>query len=690
MSRVELKAMKIANFKGIKNLEANFGCYTQISGDNGTGKSTIFDAFTWLLFGKDHRDNDQSHFDIKTIDPETNQPIQRLDHWVEAELVIDGTATKLKRTWEENWVKPRGEAEQVLKGHTSTFFVDGLALPTKKDYDAVVAQWINESIFKLITNPHYFIDANYTSWQDRRNALLSLVEEAPERKAVKEQFAALISQLNNEPLETFRKRVAQERKAAKKQLETSQNNIDAYRRILPEEVGDEKDVRAAITLVEMTFDAKIGDIKAEIEKVDAAILDINAANADKLARASEVDREITQTRLDMGKMLRSSLEAADKDVQALFNLKRDHDRISREIAQASDTIAQNGSLISSLRHKDALLAQEFDELKKSYNQIKGAAFRVESDNFCPTCGQPLPEEKVAEKQAARAKKMQEEAQSLIAKANAVKAEREAIAAQISDIETANALLQSSSLRDLQAQQTELKKKIAEASAKKPADRTAIEAETRKTPEFVALAKKEQELMMELQRVKCETISPNELLQKKSSLHNQILDLQKERENATSEFKTKLQLIEEHKKMTALIAKEEEQEALFAEEVARLERLEFEVQAYAKADVDSVQDVLSSMFRIARWKMTDETLEGGLIECCEVTDDKGIPYRSMNDALKIQIGMDVIRMFSEKFNNFAPIFIDNAESITQESFDTTAQVIRLQVVKDADLEIIINN
>lgn len=686
---IRINYIELCNFKGIRSRRFNFGGKNAtVKGDNGTGKSTIFDAFTWLLFGKDHRDNDQSHFDIKTIDPDTNQPIHHLDHWVEAELVIDGTTTTLKRTWEENWVKPRGEAEQVLKGHTSTFFVDGLALPTKKDYDATISQWINESVFRLITTPHYFIDNTYTNWQDRRKFLLSMVEEAPERKAVREKFADLIAQLNKEPLETFRKRIAQERKAAKKQLEMAQNNIDAYRRILPEEVSDEKEVRAAITLVEMAFNAKIGDIKAEIDKVDAAILDINSANSDKLARASEVDREITRTRLDMGKMLRAAVEAADKDDEALFNLKREHDRISREIAQASDTIAQNGSLISSLRHKDALLAQSFDELKKSYNQIKGAAFRVESDNFCPTCGQPLPEEKVAEKQAARAKKMQEDAQRLIAKANAVKAEREAVAAQIS-IETANALLQSSNLKDLQAKQTGLKKKIAEASAKKPADRTAIEAEASKTPEFIALAKKEMDLMAELQRINCETISPNDLLQKKSAMHNDILDLQKECSKASAEFVAKLQVIEEHKRMTDLIAREEAQEALFAEEVARLERIEFEVQAYAKADVDSVRDILAGMFRIARWKMTDETLEGGIIECCEVVDVKGIPYRSMNDALKIQVGMDVIRMMSEKFNSFAPIFIDNAESITQESFDTTAQVIRLQVVKGADLEIINN-
>lgn len=686
---IRINYIELCNFKGIRSRRFDFGGENAtVKGDNGTGKSTIFDAFTWLLFGKDHRDNDQSHFDIKTIDPETNQPIHHLDHWVEAELVIDGTTTTLKRTWEENWVKPRGEAEQVLKGHTSTFFVDGLALPTKKDYDATISQWIGESVFRLITNPHYFIDNTYTNWQDRRKFLLSMVEEAPERKAVREKFAGLIAQLNNEPLETFRKRVAQERKTAKKQLETSQNNIDAYRRILPEEVGDEKDVRAAITLVEAAFDAKIGDIKAEIEKVDAAILDINNANADKLARASEVDREITRTRLDMGKMLRAAVEAADKDDEALFELKREHDRIAREIAQASDKLTQNDAHIAALRHKDAVLGKTFDDLRAEYQRIRTEVYD-ESRNVCPTCGQELPAHHIKEARDRWAKAQLEAARKVIYEANQIKGEREVVAQEIQDFTTLNAAMQSTQIAELQKGLAEVKKQIAEASAKKPADRTAIEAQARKAPEFVALSKKEMNLMAELQRINCETISPNELLQKKSAMHNEILDLQKECSKASAEFVAKLQVIEERKKMTDLIAREEAQEALFAEEVARLERIEFEVQAYAKADVDSVRDILASMFRIARWKMTDETLEGGLIECCEVVDDKGVPYRSMNDALKIQVGMDVIRMMSEKFNSFAPIFIDNAESITQESFDTTAQVIRLQVVKGADLEIIIN-
>ena len=131
---------------------------------------------------------------------------------------------------------------------------------------------------------------------------------------------------------------------------------------------------------------------------------------------------------------------------------------------------------------------------------------------------------------------------------------------------------------------------------------------------------------------------------------------------------------------ALIRRKEQEAQSFADAIASGERLEARAAEYQKADIDSVEGALAGLFRVARWKMFDSTLDGGIVETCEVTTPDGVPYRSMNDAAKIVCGMDVIRVFSEHFDRVAPIFIDNAESIIQDKFGTQAQVIRL-VVKD---------
>ena len=95
-----------------------------------------------------------------------------------------------------------------------------------------------------------------------------------------------------------------------------------------------------------------------------------------------------------------------------------------------------------------------------------------------------------------------------------------------------------------------------------------------------------------------------------------------------------------------------------------------MQRYVKAEIDSQEGAINELFRVARWKMFDRTIDGGIVEMCEVTSEEGVPFRSMNDAKKILCGLDVIRVFSERYDCLAPIFVDNAESITKKTFDTT--------------------
>ena len=132
----------------------------------------------------------------------------------------------------------------------------------------------------------------------------------------------------------------------------------------------------------------------------------------------------------------------------------------------------------------------------------------------------------------------------------------------------------------------------------------------------------------------------------------------------------------------LIREKEKQAKNFADALARDERDEARAAAFVKADIDSVEAALNGLFHTAKWKMFDRTIDGGIVEMCEVCDPDGTPYRSMNDAMKTLCGIDCIRVFSEHYGSLAPIFIDNAEGILRDTFDTPAQVIRL-VVKDTE-------
>jgi DNA repair protein SbcC/Rad50 len=68
--KLEIKKISLLNFKGVRNYETNFSLRTTVYGDNSSGKTTIFDAFTYLLFGKDSLDRQQ--FEVKTLDKNNN------------------------------------------------------------------------------------------------------------------------------------------------------------------------------------------------------------------------------------------------------------------------------------------------------------------------------------------------------------------------------------------------------------------------------------------------------------------------------------------------------------------------------------------------------------------------------------------------------------------------------------------
>ena len=155
---IRIITLKIQNFKGIQDRTFNLGGVSaNIVGDNGLGKSTIFDAFTWLLFGKDHRNTVQNKFEIVPIDPVTGEQVHHLETLVEAELSTDGIKTVLRRVWRETWSRAKKETESRLTGHESLFFVNGVNVDTLENYSKAIADLVDEKIFRLITDPLFFI-----------------------------------------------------------------------------------------------------------------------------------------------------------------------------------------------------------------------------------------------------------------------------------------------------------------------------------------------------------------------------------------------------------------------------------------------------------------------------------------------------------------------------------------------------
>ena len=252
---MKLHKLVLTNFKGIKSftLDAQ-GQDVNIWGDNATGKTTLYDAFLWLLFDKDSQN--RKDFEIKTIGPD-GEYIHGLDHSVEATLEIDGAEIlTLKKVYMEKWTKKRGSPKAEFTGHTTDYYIDGV--PVKKsDYDAKIASIADENIFKLLTSPKYFNEQLH--WQERRKLLLQVCGDISDGDVIASDssLTQLPAILGNRSIDDHRKIIAARRTEINKELERIPVRIDEVQRGLPDIAGiDQAGTAARIAKLKEEIKAK--------------------------------------------------------------------------------------------------------------------------------------------------------------------------------------------------------------------------------------------------------------------------------------------------------------------------------------------------------------------------------------------------------------------------------------------------
>lgn len=152
MKRIKLEKLVLQNFKGCTDRTVEFSDRTVISGANATGKTTILDAFMWLLFDKDG--TGATKFQIRPLDAGGRQ-IDNVEIMVEGTLTVDEKEIVLKKVQKQIWRKRRGTDVTELQGNENLFEINGYP-KSEKDYKEYISDLLEEKMFKLITNPQAF------------------------------------------------------------------------------------------------------------------------------------------------------------------------------------------------------------------------------------------------------------------------------------------------------------------------------------------------------------------------------------------------------------------------------------------------------------------------------------------------------------------------------------------------------
>lgn len=650
MRSIIIKEIHFVNFKGFRNITIEFNeDITTICGRNGSGKTSIFDGFTWLLFGKDSQD--RKAFNIKTLD-ENGKAIPKLPHEVSAIIVVDGETIELCRRFNEKWVKRRGQIEEEFTGHEEERLYNNVPM-SLKEWNEKISNICSEQVFKFITNPKYFVSQKPDV---QRAMLFRMAGELSDADiaAGNDDFSALLASLTGKTMEEYKKEIQAKKRRIKAEIEAIPERIDERKR----------DISSLSEYDYPAIEASIKDKQDKVAKIEAEMLDLSKKNEAISQKRSEAIKELGQLK---ERKLRLEYEIKEKvtaDYRAAISKKND---IQSKISDLERNIQSLSNRRDGLKRTIEECTSYREKLIAEWKSINASAITFNENDFvCPTCKRPLDIDDIEKKQ-----------QEMTENFN---------------------LAKSSRLAENNRKGQENKKKMQEAEAAI----ISIDSEIKKASEEIEKLKSAEEYAINLVEPNAypviegnteykklsEEISAKEKALEGSSTNNVDTSSQKQElsllKSEIDSLKRTLANRETINRNTQRIGELEAQYKEGAQELADLERIEFTMAAFNKARIEAIDKRINGMFSLVKFKMYEQQINGGEIETCEAVVN-GIPYSGQNNAMQINMGIDIINAICQYEGVTAPIFIDNAESVNK-LLPTQSQMIRLVVTDDEELSI----
>lgn len=640
---ITLNRMTMQNFKGFKHFEVNFTQNTHISGANGTGKSSIQDAFLWLLFNKDSNGNaaGTENFKEKPLGPD-GQEVHNLTTSVEADFTIDGKALSLKKEQNENWIKRRGAEEAEYAGNTTSYFIN--EVPVKlKDYTAKIGEFANEKVFRYITTLGAF---NALNWKDRRSILLELTNSnLDEEMLLEAEFEPLRDALpDGVGVEDYKQIVSSHIKRINEELRLLPARIDEAKNMLP--ASSKSEVVKAVNNLTL-YEQNLAAINKEIANT----------NTDTLAQKLQLEVSAKQSELEFQK----KQEKADYESK-LFDISKKLEHSRQQLAFTQNKLAYLDTDIIAKQQSIATHEQKLIELREQYKKIYEEQYQGQVDEYCPTCQQYLPDhmlEKAKAKDIAdfnlRKKNKLEELNSLGKNIKAAKENRESL---ITSLE-----------KELAQGKNELEQ-VKETIVFLEAEKSTIQLEDSKS--------KELELELEKLQTQLESHGDDDgLLKENLAKLNEKKELLKIKIAETQKIISNAELAEKiAKRIEELEAKQKD----FGIQIAEKERQLFLIENFIQARCTRLEDGINQHFPSIRWKLFDRQINGALNPTCICMipcHDALVSYNTANTASKVNADIEIINVLAKHYDVSAPLFIDNAERVN-ELAHTDTQIITLTV------------
>ncbi|EAF8411658.1 DUF2813 domain-containing protein [Listeria monocytogenes] len=639
MKTIKLLKVQLENFKGIKELEIDFQDNTSIYGANASGKTTILDAFTWLLFDKDS--TNKKDFAIKTLGAEGNV-IHKLNHVVTAVIDVDDEQVELSKKYMEKWTKSRGKQEQELTSHTTEYYIDEIKKKAN-EYKSFISELLDEELFKLITNPLYFNEQ--FDWKKRRAMLIKIAGDVTDAEVMSadDSLKDLSIFLGKHSIEDKLIQINEQRKNLRKRLE-----------LIPELVNEATKAKQDTTGLnpsDLTGELKVIEEQIQLIEQEKIVLQNGGIQTELNKQKANIELELTKIKAN-----------EQKETQELLMSKKEEIFDERnELIDVNNRIGESTFLIQRKQGEIATKQQELIKLGKEWDTLQVERFD-EHRKSCPTCGQDFPAEHL---NSMIEKFNQEKAEKIKENEAAGKSSKAVIEETEGDIAELSFDIKAN---ELELNNIESKLEILEQ------EKIDLEHQLEQAENSTTYIEKQSELEMIEEKLRDE----------KGSSITAVAEIQIkiDKLNAeASDLKADLAKFDSNQKQENRIQELEEEAAEKGAKYDELEMGLYLIERFNKAKCNLLEDKINSKFKYVSFKLFKTQINGGIDECCE-TIYNGVPYNSgLNNAARINGGLDIINALTEHVQVRATIFVDNRESVT-ELIDTESQLVSL-IVTESD-------
>lgn len=381
--KIIIKSILIQNFKGINKKNIVFGNKrTKISGANGVGKSSIFDAFTWCLFNHDSLGN--TKFEIRPLTSK-GEKIHNVDIFVKVKLEVNGNEFELSKRQKELWRKKRGTDTTEFQGNVNEFEINGYP-KSEKEFKAFIAGIVDENIFNLVTNPNAF---NALPWKEQREILMKFVgvmSDAEIALTYGDKYSLLIPELKIASTDDILKKYTKAKNTLNKQMSEIPARIDELsKQVVSVDVG----------VLEVQKAAKQAELKRVEDSLSGGnstrqkINDLNGQIMDEKFKISGIQNDANAELDEKRRTARQVVNSADDKVTKTEREILDAEYLKEDYIKARDRAeADKTRYAEEWKEWKKKAFPEFEPLEEYTEPLP----LTEKDLTCPTCGQTLPED----------------------------------------------------------------------------------------------------------------------------------------------------------------------------------------------------------------------------------------------------------------------------------------------------------